>query len=155
MGYNLKPIEMQASIGLAQMNKLEEIKTLRNKNFDNLFEVFKKYEEYFYLPIATTKSHPNWFAFPLTIKSDAPFSRGEFSNFLESNKIQTRTYFGGNVMLQPAYSHLADAETIVKDFPVARKVTTDTFFLGTSPVITKEKTDYIGSVVDMFMRRFK
>jgi dTDP-4-amino-4,6-dideoxygalactose transaminase len=56
-------------------------------------------------------------------------------------------------MLQPAYSHLADPERIIKEFPVARKVTTDTFFLGTSPVINKEKTDYIETILDKFINQ--
>jgi hypothetical protein len=53
-------------------------------------------------------------------------------------------------MLQPAYSHLIDAEKVIKDFPIARKVTTDTFFLGCSPVITLEQIDYIRTIVDKF-----
>jgi CDP-6-deoxy-D-xylo-4-hexulose-3-dehydrase len=103
------------------------------------------------LPEATLKSDPNWFAFPLTIKDGTPFTREYITTFLESRKIQTRTYFAGNVMLQPAYSHLVDTEEIIKEYPVAGKVTTDTFFLGTSPVITKEKIDYIEAIVDLFM----
>ena len=151
IGYNLKPIELQAAIGLAQLDKVDEIKILRNENFDNLFKIFKKYEQFFHLPVATEKSDPNWFAFPLTIRKDCPFTRDQFTTFLETKKIQTRTYFGGNVMLQPAYLHLANTGDIIKKYPVARKVTTDTFFLGTSPVITKEKIEYIETIVDLFM----
>ena len=151
IGYNLKPIELQAALGLAQIEKINTIKTLRNNNFDNLYQVFKKYEEFFHLPKATEKSDPNWFAFPLTIRDDCPFSRGGFTTYLETNKIQTRTYFGGNIMLQPAYSHLINSEEIVKKYPVAVKATTDTFFLGTAPIVTKEKIDYIESTVETFM----
>jgi len=152
IGYNLKPIELQASIGLAQIKKIEEIKTLRNNNFDNLMKIFKKYEMYFHLPEATHKSDPNWFAFPLTIRDGCPFTRDRICAFLEFKKIQTRTYFGGNVMLQPAYSHLVNTTELIKEYPVAAKVTTDTFFLGTSPVITKDKIDYIESVIDLFIK---
>jgi hypothetical protein len=55
-------------------------------------------------------------------------------------------------MLQPAYTHLADPQAVIENYPVARKVTTDTFFLGTSPVITKEKTDYIETILDKFIQ---
>ena len=58
-------------------------------------------------------------------------------------------------MLQPAYSGLADTAEIIKKFPIARKVTTDTFFLGTAPIITKEKIDYIEQIVDLFMQNRK
>jgi dTDP-4-amino-4,6-dideoxygalactose transaminase len=54
-------------------------------------------------------------------------------------------------MLQPAYTHLVDSKEVIEQYPVARKVTTDTFFLGTSPVITKEKTDYIETILDKFI----
>jgi len=151
IGYNLKPIEMQAAIGLAQMKKIEEIKTLRNNNFNSLYNVFKKYEEHFHLPEATAKADPNWFAFPLTIRDGCPFTREDITTFLESKKIQTRTYFAGNIMLQPAYDHLVDTDKIIRDYPIAGKVTTDTFFLGTAPVITEDKIEYIQSMVDQFM----
>ncbi len=151
IGYNLKPIEFQAALGLAQLEKIDNIKTLRNNNFNNLYNIFKKYEEFFHLPEATPKSDPNWFAFPLTIKDNTSFSREDITTFLESKKIQTRTYFAGNIMLQPAYSHLINTEKIIKEYPVAGKVTTDTFFLGTAPVITEEKINYIGEMVDLFM----
>ena len=66
-----------------------------------------------------------------------------FCVYLENSKIQTRTYFAGNIMLQPGYRHLIDPKEIMEKFPVSRKVTTDTFFLGTSPVITDEQINYI------------
>ena len=151
IGYNLKPIELQASMGLAQINKLDEIKNLRNKNFRSLHNIFSQYEQFFYLPQAVAKSDPNWFAFPLTIRDGVSFTRDEFTTFLESHKIQTRTYFGGNIMLQPAYENLVNADDVTRDYPIAKKATTDTFFLGTSPVITDEKIDYIGNIVDKYM----
>ena len=154
IGYNLKPIELQASMGLAQLEKLETINYKRRENYKGLFEIFEKYEEFLHLPRPTEKSDPSWFAFPMTIKDGAPFKRSDITGFLENNKIQTRNYFAGNIMLQPAYTHLVNVPEIMEKFPVARKVTTDTFFLGTSPVITKEQINYIGSIVDKFMKDF-
>jgi len=153
IGYNLKPIELQAAIGLAQMKKLKEIGTLRRKNHAALNRIFQKYEEYFHLPKTTPKADPDWFAYALTIKDNSLFSRSDFCMFLENHKIQTRPYFAGNVMLQPAYSEYMPTNEIISNYPVARKVTTDTFFLGCSPVITTEKINYIESVVDKFMAR--
>ena len=152
IGYNLKPIEIQAAIGLVQINKIEEITRRRKENFRNLYKVFEKYGDLFHLPEADSKADPSWFAFPLTIKDNTLLKRDVFTRFLEANKIQTRTYFGGNFLLQPAYSHLSNPQEVVKEFPVATKITTDTFFLGTSPVITKEQINYIGDVVDKYMK---
>lgn len=152
IGYNLKPIELQASIGLQQLKKLDEITRLRKRNFSQLTNIFIKYEEHFILPKATEKSDPNWFAYPLTIKDTSKFNRSKFCEFLENNKIQTRPYFGGNLMLQPAYVNVYDANRAKSDFPNATKVTTDTFFLGTSPVITIPQIEYISHIVDDFFR---
>ena len=151
IGYNVKPIELQASIGLIQMEKLEEIGIKRRENYKSLFAAFSKYEKYFHLHEAQPGADVDWFAFPVTIGDDAPFKRSDICQFLESHKIQTRPYFAGNIMLQPAYMHLVDPKEVIKKYPVARKVTTDTFFLGTSPVINKEKTDYIETILDKFI----
>ena len=151
IGYNVKPIELQASIGLVQMTKLEEIGIKRRENYKNLFNAFSKYTKYFHLHEATPGSDPDWFAFPVTLKDEAPFKRSDICKFFEANKIQTRPYFAGNIMLQPGYSHLVNSKEVIEKYPVARKVTTDTFFLGTSPVIDKEKTDYIEAILDKFI----
>lgn len=153
IGYNLKPIEVQAAMGIEQIKKLPEIAIKRKYNHSRLCNIFKKYEEYFIIPAATDKSDPSWFAFALTIKDGSPFKRKDVVNFLESSKIQTRPYFAGNIMLQPAYEGLMDATDVIKNYPNARKVTTDTFFLGTSPVITNEQIDYIETVVEKFFKQ--
>lgn len=153
IGYNLKPIEVQAAIGVEQLKKLPDITSRRKHNHNRLYNIFKKYEEYFILPKATEKSDPNWFAFALTIKSSAPFKRKDIVDYFESNKIQTRPYFAGNIMLQPAYEGLMDVNDVIKKYPNAKKVTTDTFFLGTSPVISDEQLNYIESTVDSFFKK--
>ena len=154
VGYNLKPIEIQASMLLAQIDKFDTISELRKRNYKLLFDVFEQLEEYFHLPRPQLKSNVNWFAFPLTVKKDAPFNRSEFCQFLESRKIQTRPYFAGNILMQPAYSHLV-SDLKLKDFPVANFVTTNTFFLGTSPVITPEQIIYIFEVVKEFISNYQ
>lgn len=153
IGYNLKPIELQSSMGLVQLKKLDEIHAARKRNYRLLYNIFEKYSDFFILPKATDNSDPSWFAFPLTIKNNKAFKRSKFTGFLEDHKIQTRNYFAGNIMLQPAYSHLINPSEVIKKFPVSRKVTTDTFFLGASPVITEEQIEYVGNVVDSFFKQ--
>jgi CDP-6-deoxy-D-xylo-4-hexulose-3-dehydrase len=155
IGYNLKPIELQSAMGLAQLEKLDEIHSLRRRNYQLLFNIYEKYEEYFHLPRAQELSNPSWFAFPLTIRESAPFTRTEIVDFLENNLIQTRPYFAGNIMLQPAYDHLMKPEDARDNFPVATFTMTNTFFHGTSPVITPEQIAYIGEKVDDFIKSVK
>jgi CDP-6-deoxy-D-xylo-4-hexulose-3-dehydrase len=155
IGYNLKPIEIQAAMGLEQIKKLPEIRQRRNHNHARLCAIFEKYSEYFIIPKATEKSDPSWFAFAITIRDGVSFKRRDIIDFFESNKIQTRPYFAGNIMLQPAYAGLMDTDDIIKKYPNARKVTTDTFFLGTSPVITDEQLDYIELIINNFFNTIK
>jgi CDP-4-dehydro-6-deoxyglucose reductase, E1 len=154
IGYNLKPIEIQGAMGLEQLKKLPEIHSLRRRNYNLLFSVYEKYEQFFHLPRATANSDPSWFAFPLTIRKDAPFKRSDIVDYLEENLIQTRPYFAGNIMLQPAYSHLMNPVDARDNFPVATMTMTNTYFHGTSPVITPEQIAYIGEMVDGFMSLF-
>ena len=159
IGYNLKPIELQCSIGLAQMDKLPEIHAKRKANHKRLVEIFTPYEEFFHIHKAQPNADVSWFAFPVTMRDRAPFRRSHFTSFMEDHKIQTRNYFGGNLLLQPAYKDIkcqSWAGGTVGDpkslFPVATKVTTDTFFLGTSPVITSEQLDYVQEIVTKFFK---
>ena len=167
IGYNLKPIEAQCSMGLAQLDKLPEIHAMRRANHARLTDIFTPYEEYFHIHKATPKSNPSWFAFPITVRDGAPFKRSQFTRYMEDNKIQTRNYFGGNLMLQPAYQKTAwinynhsysvlgnDGNRAKEQFPVATKVTTDTLFLGTSPVITSEQLDYVQEKVQSFFKQY-
>ncbi len=154
IGYNLKPIELQCAMGMQQLKKLPEIHALRRRNYQLLFDIYAKYEEFFHLPRAQAKSDPSWFAFPLTIRQGAPFARADIVDYLEENLIQTRPYFAGNIMLQPAYSHLMDPKKARDEFPNATHAMTHTYFHGTSPVITPEQIAYIGEKVDGFMSLF-
>lgn len=154
IGYNMKPIELQCAMGLEQLKKLPEIHTLRKRNYALLFAIYEKYEQYFHLPRARNGADPSWFAFPLTIRQDAPFKRTDIVDYLEEKLIQTRPYFAGNIMLQPAYSHLMDPELAKNNFPNATHAMTHTYFHGTSPVITPEQIAYIGEKVDGFMSLF-
>jgi len=155
IGYNLKPLELQASIGLQQIKKLPVLDDARRKNHSRLNEIFGKYEKYFYLPSATEKADPCWFGYLLTIREDAPFSKDKLVRHLEGDRIQTRSYFSGNILAHPGYTHLATPyKNINKRFPNAALVTTNSLFLGTFKGITEEKLNYISEVVDSFMNSY-
>jgi CDP-6-deoxy-D-xylo-4-hexulose-3-dehydrase len=125
----------------------------RKENFNILHSIFEKYDQYFHLPYTLEQADTSWFGFLLTVKDGAPFEKNDLIDYLESCKIQTRSYFTGNALFHPAYSDLevfksyTDPDT---QFPVATKTTKDTFFLGVFPGITKEQMDYIGRCVDNF-----
>ena len=153
IGYNLKPLDLQATIGLKQLEKLPELDAARRKNWKRLRGIFEPYEEYFHLPVATEKSDPCWFAFLLTIKKSAPFTRFDIVDHLETAKIQTRSYFSGNILAHPGYTQLAyPYGNLYEAFPIAQLVTTNSFFLGTYMGLTEEKLNYIEKVVHEFFK---
>ena len=156
IGYNLKPLDLQAAMGLQQLKKLPMMDKARRENWQRLRQIFEPYEKYLHLPEATEKSDPCWFAFMMTIREDAPFSRFDIVEHLEEAKIQTRSYFSGNILAHPGYIHLSDNYgDLSRRFPVAKLVTTNSFFIGTFVGITDEKINYIEKVVKEFFRGIK
>lgn len=150
IGFNLKPIDLQAAMGLAQIKKLPTLDQARRDNFQKLQAIFSKYENYFYLPKAEEGSDPCWFAYLLTVKENSKFKKQDFIKHLEDHKIQTRSYFGGNILTHPGYQHLINETNKVDKFPVANHATLNSFFLGTFAGLTYDKMNYIKSVVDNF-----
>lgn len=149
IGYNLKVTDMQAAIGVEQMKKLPSFIEARKNNFKLWTEGFKKWENYFVLPRATEGSDPAWFAYPLTVKEDAPFSRTELTDYLATNKVETRNLFAGNMIKQPAYLDIE--KRVASDLKNTDLIMTNTFFLGTFPGLTKERIDYSLSVIEKFI----
>ena len=107
IGYNLKLSDMQAAVGVAQLDKLDGFIAARRANFRTLYDGLKDLEEYLILPEATPNSEPSWFGFPIAVRPDAPFTRDSMTRFLDSRKIGTRLLFGGNLLRQPAYKDIA------------------------------------------------
>jgi CDP-6-deoxy-D-xylo-4-hexulose-3-dehydrase len=155
IGFNLKPIDLQAAMGLEQIKKLPTLDQARRDNFKKLESIFQKYSDYFHLPKAQEGSDPCWFAYLLTVKPNNKFKKQDFVKYLEDNKIQTRSYFGGNILTHPGYQHLVNEVNKIERFPVANYATLNSFFLGTFAGLTDDKMKYIGSVVNSFFENLK
>lgn len=156
VGYNLKPIDLQASIGLEQIKKLPNLDAARRVNFDRLDSIFTKYSHFVHTPSASDKADPCWFGYLAIVKDEAPFTKGDLVSFLESKKIQTRSYFTGNVLYHPAYQSFAgDYDNLQERFPNADLATKGAVFLGTFAGLSEEKINYIGQCVDKFMEQYE
>ncbi len=149
IGYNLKVTDMQAAIGVEQLKKLDHFIERRKENFHFWTKGFKKWEDKFILPYAIEGSDPAWFAYPVTVKEDAGFTRTEFTDYLAQNLVETRNLFGGNLLRQPAYVDIQ--KRVVGDLKVTDQIMHQTFFLGTFPGLTMEKIDFTLSVIEKFM----
>ena len=113
LGYNLEPSEMGAAFGLIQLQKLENNIQLREKFFAQHYEFFRQYEDWFILPRQRPNSRTGWLAFPMIVKDSSPFSRRDLQIALETQGIQTRTVFTGNILRQPGFKdipHKASSE---------------------------------------------
>lgn len=117
IGYNLLPNEMCAAFGNVQLDKLPEFKKTREKNFALLHNFFKKYENFFVLPVQNEKVKTQWMNFPLTIKKGSPFKRLELVKYLESNNIQTRPIFTGNILKQPGFKNIKH-KSVKNGYPI-------------------------------------
>lgn len=143
IGYNLKPTDLQAAIGIEQLKRLPDFIEHRRENWEYLSEGFthRGLSKYFILPKRLKKASPAWFGFLLTIKDGANFTRNEIVKYLESNHIGTRNLFGGNLTKQPAY--VGKNWRIHGGLPHTDIVMEKTFWIGCHPGMTKRKLDYI------------
>jgi CDP-6-deoxy-D-xylo-4-hexulose-3-dehydrase len=145
IGYNLKMTEIQAAMGLAQLQKLERFIKIRKDNFETLFAYIKN-NRFFMLPKSEEKADPCWFAFPLTIKDEASFNRDQVTHYLERKGIQTRPMFAGNIVRQPAYKNVE--YKVIGTLNNSDKVMREAFFIGIYPGLTKEDMEFIGSIIN-------
>lgn len=151
VGYNLKATDMQAAIGVEQLKKLDSFCDKRKENFVMWTEGFKKWEDKFILPVATEGSSPAWFAFPVTVKGDAGFTRTELTNFLDSQLVETRNLFGGNLLRQPAYLDIN--HRVVGELENTDLIMNNTFFLGTYPGLEEEMIKYVIDKIAEFISK--
>jgi len=150
-GYNLKITDMQAAVGLAQLDHLSGFIAARKQNFAILTELLQPLEHIFILPKATPKSDPSWFGFPITIRPDANLDREALVRFLNDNKIGTRLLFGGNLLRQPYMK--GRKYRVVGDLENADLVTMNTFWVGLFPGLTQDHLAYTADKISEFVSR--
>jgi CDP-6-deoxy-D-xylo-4-hexulose-3-dehydrase len=149
VGYNLKATDMQAALGVSQIEKLPEFIARRKENFAYLTKVLKPLEEFLVLPVATEHSDPSWFGFPIGVKADAPFTRDQLTRALEAQKIGTRLLFAGNLLRQPAYEGYE--YRVVGELTNTDYVMNQVFWIGVYPGLTEAMLDFIAETATKFV----
>jgi CDP-6-deoxy-D-xylo-4-hexulose-3-dehydrase len=149
IGYNLKATDMQAAVGLAQLDRLPDFIAARNRNFAILRESFTPFEDVLVLPEATANSEPSWFGFPLAVRPDAPFTRRDLIGHLDESKIGTRQIFGGNLLKQPAY--VGHPMRVIGKLPGADFVMHQAFWIGVYPGIDGLARNHIMQTIKLFV----
>jgi CDP-6-deoxy-D-xylo-4-hexulose-3-dehydrase len=148
IGYNLKVTDMQAAIGMAQLEKLPSFIEKRKDNFSKIMNELKQYEDFLIMPEATKKSDPSWFGFPITVRENDKFSRNDLTKYLEKNMIMTRLLFAGNITKQPAYLEIECK--IIGDLKNTDYIMNNTFFIGVYPGINDDQINYISKIFKKF-----
>ncbi|MDT3674958.1 MAG: lipopolysaccharide biosynthesis protein RfbH [Microcystis wesenbergii TW10] len=148
VGYNLKMTDMQAAVGVAQLDKLPGFIKKRRENFDFLHQKLQELQDVLILPEASPDSEPSWFGFPIFVKENAPFSRNDLVKHLEEKRIGTRLLFGGNLLRQPLYQGLN--YRVIGDLSNADKIMSSVFWLGIYPGLTEEMLTYVAATIREF-----
>jgi len=151
LGYNLKLTDMQAAVGLAQLQKLPQFMERRKRNWQILYEGLKPLEKFLILPVATPNSDPSWFGFLITVRPGAPFSRTDLIQHLEDRKIATRLLFGGNLTRQPAFQGVAYRQA--GELKNTDLIMDGTFWIGVYPGLTEDMLGYVVETIVSFVAR--
>lgn len=144
IGYNLKPLEFQAAIGLAQLKKLSDFIEHRKKNYSRIKAAVNNVP-WLNIQKATSQSEPSWFGALLRVSDDAPITKNELVSHFERKKIATRQLFGGNLVHQPAY--IPAKKRIVGNLKNSTWLMNNAFFIGVYPGYSEDHISYIENVI--------
>ncbi len=150
LGYNLKMTDLQAAIGVAQMDRLPEFIAKRKENFKYLNAQLKEFESYFILPKISPLSDPSWFGYLLTVK-DNKLNRNDLLKFLNDNGIATRLLFGGNIIRQPYFVDRKIKYRQIGELENSDIIMNETFWIGVYPMLEKKHIDYMISKIREFI----
>ena len=143
-GYNLKATDMQAAIGCAQLDKIEQFTQKRIENFKRLKEGLKDISDKIILPEPENNSIPSWFGFLITCKPG--ISRNELVRYLEDNGIQTRNLFAGNIIKHPCFNEMREKNEgyrVIGSLENTDVVMNNSFWIGVYPGMTEKQIDYM------------
>ena len=151
-GFNLKVSDMQAAVGVAQLEKFPSFVEIRKKNFLKLYDSLKDIEE-FILVEAQPNSNPSWFGFMMTLTDKASFTRNEIVEFLEKNNIQTRNLFAGNILRHPLFDAMLENKDykVVGNLVNTDKIMNDSFWIGLYPGMGDDVITYMIKKIKEFV----
>ena len=148
VGYNLKISDMQAAVGVAQMDKLPGFIEARKKNFGYLTDKLSGLENYLILPKATENSEPSWFGYPITIKENSKVARVDLLKYLDQHNIGSRLLFAGNLIRQPYFA--GKEYRVSGSLETTDNIMNNTFWIGVYPGLDAEMLDFVADKMTKF-----
>ncbi len=152
-GYNLKITEMQAAVGLAQLEKLPNFIEARKRNWKRLHDALEPVSGKILLPEATQNSDPSWFGFLIYVKP--PYSRNDMTKYLESHGVQTRNLFAGNLTRHPCFDQMRESGEgyrVIGDLHVTDEIMANSFWIGVYPGMNEAMIDYMAKQIIDFLK---
>lgn len=151
IGYNLKLTDLQASLLVSQLRKLDWFVERRRHNWNLLREGLDVHKKYFRFMKSIKGANPSWFGFSITVKPSAPFTRNQLVQHLENKGIGTRQLFGGNLLRQPMYKDI-QYKIFGGDLVNSDVIMNSSLWVGVHPSITQEMVEYIISTINNFVQ---
>ena len=108
VGFNLRPMEIQAAFGLEQLTRLDEMNRHRRANVQRIRAAFTQHASWrgqLLFPAATAKLDACWFGFPFLVNPSIDLDYRKFTASLLQQGVDTRPIVSGNMALQPAVKH--------------------------------------------------
>lgn len=143
IGYNLKPLDLQGGIGLAQLKKVEDFCVARKTNKKLIQDMLGKINGIRF-PVSLEPADVSWFGVPIICDSYA--IKAHLVKYLEQNGVQTRNYFAGNILLHPAYKHIENW----RNYPLANNILEKVFFIGCSPTLSQDNLDHLQRIINEY-----
>ena len=148
-GFNLRPTEIQGAFGIHQMKKLDEFVKIRRNIAKEWNKSLNEFKDYLILPEERDGTTHSYFAYPITVKENASFSRKEITEFLESKLIETRPIAGGNLTEQPS-AKLYDYR-VNGDLSCSKTIMKNSFFIGIHTGIKKQQQEFVKDTFNEFI----
>jgi len=147
-GFNMRPTEIQGAFGIHQIKKLDDFIKIRQDNAAFWSNGLKRYSDVIILPEVKKRASHVWYSYPITIRADAPFTRKECTDFLESRGIETRPIMAGNMAEQPVINHIKHRKA---ELPNSELIMRNGFFFGNHQAIKKREREYVLKTICEFM----
>ena len=141
IGYSLRPTDMQAALGVVQLEKFASFSQARKQHFLQLYQGLKPFETELLLPSWDPRTDACWFAFPITVREGASFTRNDLVRWLEDRGIETRFLMAGNILRQPGYKDIQHRQ--VGDLAGTDQVMRNAFFVGVYPGLDQPRLEYM------------
>lgn len=148
-GYNLKVTDFQAAVGVEQLKKFPFFIERRKHNWERLHAALEGIQDKIILPEPAENSDPSWFGFLISVKPETGLDRNIVTKYIESNNVQTRLLFSGNIVKQPCFDEIRDTDSyrVVGDLEVSDFVVSNTFWVGVYPGMTDVMIDYMAQII--------